>query len=75
VDVVAQLEELAAANRQKLNWKVSIVDLLKLLDIDTCRRNSGADDHRRRCRAAGLRPVHENGRVACAARPFSIAGR
>jgi hypothetical protein len=35
VDVVAQLEEWAAANPQKLNWKVSIVDLLKLLDIDS----------------------------------------
>ena len=35
VDVVAQLEGLAAANPQKLNWKVSIVDLLKLLDIDS----------------------------------------
>ena len=36
VDVVAQLEKLAAANAQKLNWKTSIVDLLKLLDIDSC---------------------------------------
>lgn len=35
VDVVAQLEERAAANPQKLNWKVSIVDLLKLLDLDS----------------------------------------
>ena len=35
VDVVAQLEGLAAANPQKLNWKTSIVDLLKLLDIDS----------------------------------------
>ena len=35
VDVVAQLEERAAANPQKLNWRVSIVDLLKLLDIDS----------------------------------------
>ena len=35
VDVVAQLEQLAAANPQKLNWKTSIVDLLKLLDIDS----------------------------------------
>jgi hypothetical protein len=35
VDVVAQLEKLATANPQKLNWKVSIVDLLKLLDIDS----------------------------------------
>jgi hypothetical protein len=35
VDVVAQLERSAAANPQKLNWKTSIVDLLKLLDIDS----------------------------------------
>ena len=35
VDVVARLEKLAAANPQKLNWKTSIVDLLKLLDIDS----------------------------------------
>jgi len=35
VDVVAKLESLAAANPQKLNWKTSIVDLLKLLDIDS----------------------------------------
>ena len=35
VDVVARLEELAAANPQKLNWKTSIVDLLKLLGIDS----------------------------------------
>lgn len=34
VDVVAQLEQRAAANPQKLNWRTSIVDLLKLLDID-----------------------------------------
>jgi hypothetical protein len=35
VNVVAKLEKLAAANPQKLNWKTSIVDLLKLLDIDS----------------------------------------
>lgn len=35
VDVVAQLEQKAAANPQKLNWKTSIVDLLKLLDLDS----------------------------------------
>jgi hypothetical protein len=29
VDVVAQLEQRAAANPQKLNWRNSIVDLLK----------------------------------------------
>lgn len=35
VDVVVNLEKLAAANAQKLNWKTSIVDLLKLLDIES----------------------------------------
>jgi hypothetical protein len=35
VDVVAKLEGMAAASREKLNWKVSIVDLLKLLGIDS----------------------------------------
>lgn len=35
VDVVAQMEKRAAANPQKLNWRTSIVDLLKLLDIDS----------------------------------------
>jgi hypothetical protein len=35
VDVVAKLEGLAAKNPQKLNWKVSIVDLLKLLDLES----------------------------------------
>lgn len=35
VDVVAKLEGLAAKHKEKLNWKVSIVDLLKLLGIDS----------------------------------------
>ncbi len=35
VDVTATLEQKAAANPQKLNWRTSIVDLLKLLDIDS----------------------------------------
>jgi hypothetical protein len=35
VEVVEKLEEMAAENPQELNWKVSIVDLLKLLDIDS----------------------------------------
>lgn len=35
VDVVAELEKRAAANPQKLNWRTSIVDLLKLLEIDS----------------------------------------
>jgi Domain of unknown function (DUF3597) len=35
VDVVAKLEGLAAKQKEKLNWKVSIVDLLKLLGIDS----------------------------------------
>ena len=35
VDVVSKLNALAKANPQKLDWKVSIVDLLKLLGIDS----------------------------------------
>jgi hypothetical protein len=35
VDVVAQLEDLARSSSEKLNWKVSIVDLLKLLGLDS----------------------------------------
>lgn len=35
VDVVGKLEVLAASNQQKLNWKISIVDLLKLLELDS----------------------------------------
>jgi len=35
VDVTAVLEQKAAANAQKLNWRTSIVDLMKLLDIDS----------------------------------------
>ncbi|MBW0172562.1 MAG: DUF3597 domain-containing protein [Hydrogenophaga sp.] len=35
VDVMALMEKKAAANPQKLNWKTSIVDLLKLLELDS----------------------------------------
>ena len=35
VDVTALLEQRAAASPQKLNWRTSIVDLLKLLDMDS----------------------------------------
>jgi hypothetical protein len=35
VDIAAVLEQRAAVNPQKLNWRTSIVDLLKLLDIDS----------------------------------------
>ncbi|HEX7786019.1 MAG TPA: DUF3597 domain-containing protein [Methylomirabilota bacterium] len=35
VDVVTKLQGLAAKNPQKLNWKTSIVDLMKLLDLDS----------------------------------------
>ena len=35
VDVLAQLDALAAKHPEKLNWKVSIVDLLKLLGLDS----------------------------------------
>ena len=35
VDVVAKLAAMASASGQKLNWKTSIVDLMKLLGIDS----------------------------------------
>ena len=35
VDVVAKLEAMAQAHGEKLNWKVSIVDLMKLLGLDS----------------------------------------
>jgi 3-oxoacyl-ACP reductase-like protein len=35
VDVEAILTDVAAKNPQKLNWRTSIVDLLKLLDLDS----------------------------------------
>ena len=39
VDVEAVLEARAANNPQKLNWRSSIVDLMKLLDIDSSLEN------------------------------------
>lgn len=35
VDVMGKLAGLAAANPQRLNWRESIVDLLKLLELDS----------------------------------------
>ncbi len=35
VDVEAVLEEMAAKNPQKLNWRTSIVDLMKLVGMDS----------------------------------------
>jgi len=35
VDVEAVLNELAAANPQKLNWRTSIVDLMKLVGLES----------------------------------------
>jgi Domain of unknown function (DUF3597) len=35
VDVVSKLEGLMASHAEKLNWKTSIVDLLKLLGLDS----------------------------------------
>jgi hypothetical protein len=35
VDVAAVLDGLAKKNKQKLNWRKSIVDLMKLLDLDS----------------------------------------
>ena len=35
VDVVSKLTNLAAASSEPLNWKTSIVDLMKLLNMDS----------------------------------------
>lgn len=35
VDVEAVLNDMAAKNAQKLNWRTSIVDLMKLLELDS----------------------------------------
>lgn len=35
VDVLGQLETLASKHPEKLNWKTSIVDLMKLLGLDS----------------------------------------
>ena len=35
VDVAAVLDALAKKNKQKLNWRKSIVDLMKLVDMDS----------------------------------------
>ncbi|MCC6962734.1 MAG: DUF3597 domain-containing protein [candidate division Zixibacteria bacterium] len=35
VDVMGKLSAMAAANPQRLNWRSSIVDLLKLLGLDS----------------------------------------
>ena len=46
VDVEAVLNEMASHNAQKLNWRTSIVDLMKLLDLDSSlqARKSLADE-------------------------------
>ena len=35
VDVEAMLTKLAASNKEKLDWQKSIVDLMKLFNLDT----------------------------------------
>jgi hypothetical protein len=35
VDVEAVLDEMARKKQEKLNWRTSIVDLMKLLDLDS----------------------------------------
>ena len=48
VDVAAILNGMAAKNREKLDWKHSIVDLLKLLGMDSSlseRKELAADLH------------------------------
>ena len=51
IDVVAILEDLNSKAKEKLNWRVSIVDLMKLLDLDS---------------SLTARKLGENGRVIVA---------
>ena len=39
IDVEAVLEKMAAGNAQKLNWRTSIVDLMKLVGMDSSVEN------------------------------------
>ena len=48
VDVTAILDDLAAKNPERLDWRTSIVDLLKLLDLDSsfaARKSLAAELH------------------------------
>lgn len=48
VDVAATLDKLAASNQEKLDWKHSIVDLMKLVGMDsslTARKDLADDLH------------------------------
>jgi hypothetical protein len=48
VDVASKLEALASQHGEQLNWRTSIVDLLKLLNIDsslTARKELAAELH------------------------------
>ena len=45
MDVAARLDELKAASKQTLDWRVSIVDLMKLLGIDSDITNRRALAH------------------------------
>ncbi len=66
VDVVAQLEQRAAASSQKVNWRTSIVDLLKLLDIGHGRRLAHARQ--------GCTPIHSRPSAARTTEPFLWTG-
>ena len=46
VDVVSKLNALAKTSKQPLDWKVSIVDLLKLLGIDSSSDQPQGTGHR-----------------------------
>jgi hypothetical protein len=45
VDVAARLDEMKAASKQSLNWRESIVDLMKLVGIDSDITNRRALAH------------------------------
>ena len=80
IDVTTHLEQLAAKNSEQLNWRTSIVDLLKLLDMDrraAARREladelgapaglqSGSAEMNTWLHRTVLRKIADNGNIAC----------
>ena len=56
VDVAGKLDQMAASDPQKLNWKTSIIDLLKLLSLD-----SSLDSRKKLAQELGYRGALDGG--------------
>ena len=74
VDVVAKLTTLAAAHAEKLNWKTSIVDLLKLLGLDSSLAVRKDKAHLRSQSLQTVRHIRQGGALLCN-RGQAVAGQ